>query len=89
MIIFSPVRKIKAVMHIGKCLDSLFKEKAFHIMMIFSPVKKIKAVMHIVKCLDSLSKKKAFEHNTNFSPVMHIWQMSGQFIPKESFCTMP
>ena len=54
------MRKIKAVMHTGKCLDSSFKNKAFAHNTNFSPVRKIKAVMHIGKCLDSSFKKKAF-----------------------------
>ena len=69
MIIFSPVRKIKAIMHIGKCLDGSFKKKAFAHCTNFSPVRKIKVVMHIGNCL---FKKKAFAHNTNFSPVRKI-----------------
>ena len=59
-------------MQIGKCLDSLFKKKAFAHYTNFSPVRKIKVVMRIGKCLDSLFKKKAFAHNTNFFPVRKI-----------------
>ena len=60
------MRKIKAIMHIGKCLDSLFKKKALAHSTNFSPVRKIKAVMHIGKCLDSSLKKKAFAQCLSF-----------------------
>ena len=43
------MRKIKAIMHIAKCLDSLFKKKTFAQYTNFSPVRKIEAVMHIGK----------------------------------------
>ena len=66
------MRKIKAIMHIGKFLDSSFKKEAFAHYTKFSPVRKIKAVMPIGKCLNSLFKKKAFAHYTNFSPVRKI-----------------
>ena len=56
------MRKIKAIMHIGKRLDSLFKKKTFAHYTNFSPVRKIKAVMHIGKFLDSSLKKKLL-HN--------------------------
>ena len=91
MIIFSPVRKIKAILHIGKYLDSLFKKEAVAHYTNFSPVRKIKAVMHIGKCLDSLFIKKALAHNTNFSlvrkfkAVMHVGKCLDSSLKKKAF----
>ena len=48
------------VMDIGKCLDSLFKKKAFAHNTNFFPSEENIAVMHIGKCLQSSFKKKDF-----------------------------
>ena len=81
-------------MHFGKRLDSLFKKKLLHIILIFSQSGKLKQLCKLANVWTVYSKKKAFAHTLIFPSEENLssnayWQISGQFIQKESFCKMP